>query len=298
MAWRGIFPIPVTPFKTDQELDIDGLRSQVDFCIQAGAHGIVYPGVVSEFFVLSDDERKRAVEAVIERVDDKIPVIVGVSAPSAIQAAVFGHHAKEAGASGLMAMAPYVHHLFSPSIDEITRFYQAIDGVSDLPIILQNARMGVPVQPNRLDNLLDAAPGIRYIKEEVSPSTHQLSRVIEHVGGRVDGVFAGIGGVYLLNELERGAAGSMPAPPLVDVLTSAFRRYEEDDLSAASDILLPLTPIFTLELLYNLGVIKELLVRRGIIRQAVTRTTIPALDDVDKRDLDRALKRLPALTPR
>jgi 4-hydroxy-tetrahydrodipicolinate synthase len=293
--WRGIFAIPVTPFHPDQTLDLDGLRSQVDFCLAAGTHGVVYPGVVSEFFVLSDDERRRALEAIVEQVDGRVPVIAGVSAPSGTLAAGFARHAKETGASGLMAMAPYIQHLFSPSIDDLIAFFQAIERTADVPLILQNARMGHPIPPNRLDRVLDAAPRIRYIKEEVAPSTHQLSRVVEQVGDRLDGVFAGIGGVYMLNELDRGAAGSMPAPPLVDFLVAAYERYADGD-PAAAEILLPLTPLFTLELLYNLGLIKELLVRRRIIRHAVTRTPIPQLDAVDQRDVERMLRRLPAFT--
>lgn len=295
MPWHGIFPIPVTSFYPDRTVDYDGLRRQVEFCLEAGAHGIVYPGVVSEFFVLSDEERRRAVETIVQRVDDRVPVIVGVSAPSVTQAVAFAHHAADLGAAGLMAMAPYVQHLFSPSVDEIAHFYQAIDQVSDQPLILQNARMGVPIPLNRLEQVLAAAPGIRYVKEEVAPSTHQLSRVIDLIGDRVDGVFAGIGGVYLLNELDRGAAGSMPAPPVVDFLVEAYRRYQDGAHGASADILLPLTPIFTLELLYNLGLIKGLLVRRGVIDHAVTRASAPPLDHVDVRELDRALRRLPSL---
>lgn len=293
--WRGIFAIPVTPFRPDRTLDLDGLRSQVDFCLEAGTHGVVYPGVVSEFFVLSDDERRLALEVIVEQVDGRVPVIAGVSAPSGTLAAGFARHAQETGASGLMAMAPYIQHLFSPSIDDLVAFFQAIDRTVDLPLILQNARMGHPIAPSQLDSVLSAAPRIRYVKEEVAPSTHQLSRVIEQVGDRLDGVFAGIGGVYMLNELDRGAAGSMPAPPFVDFLVAAYDRYAQRDVGGAAEILYPLTPLFTLELLYNLGLIKELLVRRRIIRHAVTRTPIPRLDAVDGRDVERMLERLPAL---
>ena len=47
---RGVVPIPVTTFGNDGALDLAGLRSQVEFCLGHGADGILYPGVVSEFY--------------------------------------------------------------------------------------------------------------------------------------------------------------------------------------------------------------------------------------------------------
>ena len=55
---RGVVPIPVTTFGSDGALDLAGLRSQVEFCLGHGADGILYPGVVSEFYTLTDEERR------------------------------------------------------------------------------------------------------------------------------------------------------------------------------------------------------------------------------------------------
>jgi len=71
---HGVVPIPVTTFDPDGSLDLGGLRSQVDFCLDSGADGILYPGVVSEFYTLTDDERRSAVETVVDAVAGRAPV--------------------------------------------------------------------------------------------------------------------------------------------------------------------------------------------------------------------------------
>ena len=63
--WHGIFTIPQTPFTDNGALDEDSLRREIDFCLEVGTHGIVYPAMVSEFWLLSDDERKRVIEIVV-----------------------------------------------------------------------------------------------------------------------------------------------------------------------------------------------------------------------------------------
>ena len=80
--WHGIFTIPLTPFTEDLALDFDGLDRVIDFCVAAGAHGIVYPVMASEFFTLSDEERMRLMPLVTRQVNGRIPVVTGVAAPT------------------------------------------------------------------------------------------------------------------------------------------------------------------------------------------------------------------------
>jgi dihydrodipicolinate synthase/N-acetylneuraminate lyase len=62
---RGIFPVLQTPLTKDGELDIKSLKREVNFCIQAGAHGLVYPVLGSEFQFLTESERHQLVEVVV-----------------------------------------------------------------------------------------------------------------------------------------------------------------------------------------------------------------------------------------
>ncbi len=131
-------------------------------------------------------------------------------------------------------------------------------------------------------------PQIRWLKQEVGVSTHAVSAAVERFGSRLDGVFAGLGSIWLVNELDRGATGTMPAPPYVDIIADALRDYTSGDRTAAVERLTPLGALFTYELLYNVEVIKYILVRRGVISSTICRAPVPGLDAVDRRTIGEA----------
>ena len=64
-AFRGIFTIPATPFDENWQVDWEGLRSVLSFCVECGAHGIVWPVNASHFAVLSDEERLKGFGVVV-----------------------------------------------------------------------------------------------------------------------------------------------------------------------------------------------------------------------------------------
>lgn len=283
--WRGVFAIPVTPFHVDHSIDEEGLGRQVEFCLASGVQGLVYPGVVSEFFTLSESERVAAARTVIRAVGGAVPVVVGVSAPSAPVAGGLAAEAAEAGASGVMATLPYVAHFFTATPNEMISYYDRVAGACGLPIVLQNARIGSTVPKSLLPELVRAVPTVRYVKEEANPGTHKLTETITALGSAVDGVFAGLGGIHLINELDRGAVGSMPSPSLVDRVVRVYNAYRSGARATARAELTALGSLFNLELLYNVSAIKEILCRRGVIASAICRTPAPALDKVDRAEL-------------
>lgn len=287
---RGVIPIPVTPFRSDGSLDLDGLASQVDFSLDNGADGILYPGVVSEFYTLTDNERRDAVETVVSSVRQRVPVAIGVSGASTESSVAFTEHAAGLGVDAVMTMAPYVQHFFGPSIDFIREHTRRVAEVG-VAVILQNARVGFPLGPAALAEVVGSIPGVRYIKEESSPPTHGITGVINAIGDHIDGVFGGIGGVYLVNELERGAIGTMPSPAFVDKIVAAYDTYLKSGPTAAQATLDVMGSLFTRELLYNVVLHKEILRRRGVITHAGVRIASPALDEVDMADLDRMTAR-------
>jgi len=92
-AFRGIFTIPSTPFQETGEIDIPSFRRTVDFCVECGAHGLVFPVNASEWVVLSDAERFRLSEVLVEQNAGRIHAVVGVAAASCEVAVRFARHA-------------------------------------------------------------------------------------------------------------------------------------------------------------------------------------------------------------
>src|ERR1700736_2275198 len=104
--WRGIFTIPCTPFSDSGALDLESLRREVNFCVVAGAHGVVAPVNASEFWTLSDDERRSVAEVIVKTVDGRVPPVIGVAGGSAQVAVQFAEHAQSIGADSVIAMPP------------------------------------------------------------------------------------------------------------------------------------------------------------------------------------------------
>jgi 4-hydroxy-tetrahydrodipicolinate synthase len=290
-SWRGIFTILLTPFDDDRALDLESLRREVDFVVAAGVHGIVSPVNSSEFYLLSDEERRQLVEAVVARANGRVPVVVGVGASNASTAEALAHHAREVGAAGVIAMPPYV---LRPSADVMRDYFARIARAADgLPLVLQNAggEVGVPLASSVVVELAREIPAIRYVKEETVPAPHRISELLRLGGDALDGVFgSGTGGRHLVNEWRRGACGMMSACHLADAQVKVYEAFASGDEAAARTVLGRQLPAQNLWQLLGLGLAKEILRRRGVFATAVCRRSVAALDAADHEELDHALE--------
>jgi 4-hydroxy-tetrahydrodipicolinate synthase len=286
---RGVFTIPVTPFDASGDVDEAALRACVEFCVQAGAHGIVAPVNASEAPVLDDQERLRVTSIVVETTNHRIPVVVGVSAPTARQAAAFSRHARQSGADAVIAMPPYVR---KAGPDELVEYFRSVAGAAQVPVFIQNysAPIGTPMSPAFLARLVQDIDGIEYIKEETLPAGHVMSATLELAGPRLKGIMGGMAGRFLLDEFARGSCGTMPACEVTDVDVAIWNALEAGDLARARALHNRLMPLLNIEWLYGPAVYKEVLRRRGIIPNAAMRDPSAArLDAADLRELDAIL---------
>ena len=92
-SYRGVFTIPSTPFRENGEIDIPSFQRMIDFCIEGGSHGLVYPVNASEFTALSDAERFQMSEVLVKQNDGRLPVIIGVAGVTQEVAELFAKHA-------------------------------------------------------------------------------------------------------------------------------------------------------------------------------------------------------------
>jgi 4-hydroxy-tetrahydrodipicolinate synthase len=292
-----VFAIPVTPFTPDGDLDLASLRRCVDFCVAAGAGGIVAPVNASEFFTLTEAERKIVVETVAEQTNGRVPVVAGVSGSSTQVAVEMARHAGQAGADSVMAMPPFVRH---PSPDEIVEFYAAVAKAAGVPVWIQDyvGPMGTPMAPALLARLLREIPGVDYLKEETALAPQVMTQVKALAGDALKGMMGGMAGRYLLDEYARGACGTMPACEVTDAHVAVWNALESGDQQLARRLFRELLPLLNIEAMYSFVVYKEVLYRRGIIACPKTRAPgSPTLDEVSSRELDLILRDLaPLLT--
>jgi len=294
-AFRGIFSIPSTPFRPDGEVDIPSFRRLVDFCIECGAHGLVFPVNASEFTLLSDAERFRLSEILVEQNADRLPVIIGVAGVSQEVAVKFAKHAKDVGANGVIAMPPYVHRA-GLSEKVIFDYYRKISDAAKMPVFVQNyvPPIGTDMSPEFLLKLCQEIEYIKYIKEETVPSTIRMSALIKNNDGSCKGVFGGAGGRYLIEEYRRGCSGNMPGCHVTDVVVSLWNALEAGDGKSAMYIYKEMAPLFFFE--HQLpGCYKEVLYRRGVIDCPLKRNGPMPLDEISSKYLDEILRALEPL---
>ncbi|MBI1923608.1 dihydrodipicolinate synthase family protein [Candidatus Poribacteria bacterium] len=291
--YRGVFTILSTPFWPDGEIDVPSFRRTVDFCIECGAHGLVYPVNASEFSALSDAERFELSEVLVEQNAGQLPVIIGVAGVTQEVAAKFTKHARDIGADGVIAMPPYLHPV---SQEMIFRYYQKISDAAQMPVLIQNNMppLGSNLSAEFMLRLCREIEHVEYIKEETVPSTIKLTAVIKGNDGSCKGVFGGAGGRYLIEEYRRGMAGQMPGCHVTDVVVALWNALEAGDEARAMYIYKEMAPLFFFEHQLS-GCYKEVLYRRGVIDCPLKRNGKMPLDEISSKYLDEILATLEPL---
>ena len=132
---KGSLVAIVTPMHEDGSLDLDRLRTLVDFHIKEGTDGIVVVGTTGESPTVNFDEHCLLIRTVVERVAGRLPVIAGTGANSTSEAIELTRCAKEAGAAYGLSVAPYYN---KPTQEGLYRHFKAIAEAVDLPVILYN----------------------------------------------------------------------------------------------------------------------------------------------------------------
>ncbi|MCC6801452.1 MAG: dihydrodipicolinate synthase family protein, partial [Anaerolineae bacterium] len=255
--FAGIYQILHTPFDLTGAIDWDSCARQIEFALQAGAHGLVVPAMASEFFTLSDRERFELVEFALKAVARRVPVLVGVQGQSRQVAVTFAEHAARHDADGLMAMPPYLRKAGKA---ELEAYYRDLAGF-DRPLMIQNAPAlsGAALSPADVAELLAMHENIAYVKEEAPPILQRIVKVRQRAGATCRGVFGGANGQFLIDELERGAAGNMPAGGFIDIQVKIYDRYQTGDKTGAAALHQKLLPLLNFASMYGVTFHKYLL---------------------------------------
>ncbi|MDR6531514.1 dihydrodipicolinate synthase family protein [Caulobacter rhizosphaerae] len=223
MNWSGVFPAATTQFKTDLSIDIDASQQVLDALVRDGVHGLVVLGTCGENNSLEADEKRQVLQAAVEVVAGRVPIIVGVSELTTARAAAFAKDAQSLGADALMVLPAMV---YVPTEAELEAHFRTVAQASALPIMLYNNPPAYRAAIT-LDVLagLASEPTIVAVKES-APDTRRFTDLARAFGDRFI-LMAGLDDVAL-EGLLMGARG------WVSGLTSAFPQ-ESVALVAAVD---------------------------------------------------------------
>lgn len=171
--FSGAITALVTPFANDA-LDLPRLKKQVEHQIASGIHGVVPVGTTGESPTLDFDEHEKVIEATVEAVAGRVPVIAGTGANATPEALRLQKHAKSVGATAGLSVNPYYN---KPSQEGLYRHFMTIADKVDLPVVLYNipGRTGINMAPATIARLAKH-PNIVAIKEAAG-SCEQVTEI-------------------------------------------------------------------------------------------------------------------------
>lgn len=294
---RGVFIIAPTPFDESGAVDHASIDRLVDFYLETGVDGITILGVLGEAQKLSGPERSAIMAQVLKRVDGRAGIVVGASAPGTDNLVSFARQAMDMGAAGLM-IAPV------PGLktdDQVYAYWaHVLEKLGpDIPVCYQDypQTTSVVTSVSVLDRLIDGFPNFVMLKHEECPGLPKITRLresAEKAGRRRISILVGNGGLYLPQELARGADGAMTGFAYPEMLVQVCAKFHAGDAEAAEDIFDIYLPILRHEQQpgFGLAIRKEILRRRGAIAHSHLRHPGPLLTTADHRELDGLMSRL------
>jgi 4-hydroxy-tetrahydrodipicolinate synthase len=287
---HGVVPIVVTPFTPDGAIDVESLRSVVEFNLDAGVHGIGI-ALASEVFKLAEAERDEVTSIVVDQVNGRVPVVMNTGAPGTDLSILYSRRAQELGADALMILPPS----FMPATHgEVVAFYQAVSSAVSIPIFMQD-HPTAPVSAAAAREVADSCEWVRYIKVESEPITAKIVEMNAALGDRLT-IFGGAGGGYFIEELRRGSVGTMPFCSQPEIFVQIWDLYQAGDEAEAmalfNRMLVPVARAVGQSNGIFYYVHKTLLHHRGIIESATVRAPAPPVEAQTAKEVQALFEQL------
>lgn len=288
--FAGIFPIVNTTFHEDGSLDLDSQVRLVRFLLECGAHGLGLFGTASEGYTLSPDERVQLMRLIVREVDGRVPVVVSTGHTGTDVAVMLSQQAESEGADALMVLPPY---FLKPDADGIFEYFRAISEAVSIPIMVQDAPLmtQVAMGPPLLARMARELAHVRYAKIEAPPTAPKITDIKRAAGNDLL-LFGGLNGQFLLEELGRGADGTMPGSDLTAVFVRIWTSWQKNQRDEAREEFSRYLPLIRYELQPGLGVsvMKLNLFEWGVIANTRVRHPTRTVDEIGRQEL-AALRR-------
>lgn len=293
----GVYLIAVTPFTDDGALDLASTERMVDFYLGCGATGLTVLGIMGEASKLTADEARLFVKQVLSRVAGRVPVVVGASATGFAPMRELSESVMAMGAAGVMVAPPSTLR----TDEQIVAYFEMVNETlgADLPWVLQDhpVSTGVQMSTSVILRIIQSSASCVMLKAEDCPGLAKLS-AIRSASARGDvrrvSILTGNGGgLFLPEELSRGADGAMTGFAYPEMMVEVCRAHAAGDLEKAHDIFDAYLPLARYEQQAGIGlaVRKHILAERGVIASAAVRKPGPKLSGADLTDIARLTAR-------
>lgn len=224
----------VTPFKNDSSIDFVSMGRVLEHVIKGGVDYIVLMGTTGESVTLSKDEKKALTSYVVETVDSRVPVVIGIGGSNTQEIINSVRTTDFNGISGILSVAPYYN---KPPQRGLFQHFKAIATCSPIPVILYNV-------PGRTSSNITAETCLQLAHEcdnivAIKEASGDLCQIMKIIKGKPDH-FSLISGDDLLT-IPIIAAGGIG---VISVLANAFpsqcsamvKHAIKNDFTAAREI--------------------------------------------------------------
>ncbi|MEM5529731.1 dihydrodipicolinate synthase family protein [Gammaproteobacteria bacterium AS21] len=265
MKITGIISYPITPFSADEKsIDFEVLGNTLELLINNGSDAIAPLGSTGESAYLSSDEWRQVADYTIKTVNNRVPVIVGISELTTINAISKARYAESIGADAIMIIPVSYWKLTD---DEIFSYYQEIAKEVSLPIMVYNnpATSGIDMSPELLVKMFNDIENVTMIKESTG-DIQRMHKIFELSEGKLP--FFNGSNPLALEALCAGAAGWCTAAPnlLASQPKALFDSVTQGDLSAAKKIFYHQLPM--LRFIVSGGIPKA--IKAGLILKGIS----------------------------
>jgi 4-hydroxy-tetrahydrodipicolinate synthase len=296
-AATGVYLITVTPFTDSGELDLVSTDRMVDFLLETGVTGLTVLGIMGEAPKLTAQESRIFVKQVLARVAGRVPVVVGASAAGFAPMRELTESVMDMGAAGVMVAPPGT----VKTNEQIVAYFDMVNETlgPKVPWVLQDhpVATGVQMSPDVILKILKNSPQCVMLKHEDCPGLAKLSavRAASDRGEleRVSILTGNGGGLFLPEELTRGADGAMTGFAYPEMMVDVCRAHASGDVERAHDLFDAYLPLDRYEQQAGVGlaVRKHIFAQRGIIASAAVRKPGPKLSAADVADIARLTER-------
>lgn len=287
----GVYLIAVTPFTDSGALDLASTDRMVDFCLDQGVSGLTVLGIMGEATKLTAEEARVFVRQVLQRVAGRVPVVVGASAPGFAPMRELTQSVMDLGAAGVMVAPASTLR----TDEQIVAYFDMVNETlgPDVPWVLQDhpQSTGVQMSTSVILRILQNAPGCVMLKHEDCPGLAKLSALraasTRAEVRRVSILTGNGGGLFLPEELARGADGAMTGFAYPEMMVDVCRAHAAGQIEKAHDIFDAYLPLARYEQQAGIGlaVRKHILAERGVIASAAIRKPGPRLSAADIADI-------------
>ncbi|MED1469179.1 dihydrodipicolinate synthase family protein [Bacillus salipaludis] len=228
--FKGIYTPSITILDENGKFDFPKMEAHINNLIDNGINGILFFGSIGEFFAFTLEEKKQLVDFTVEKVNKRVPVLIGIGGTNQDEVFELGQYCKEANVDGLVIISPYY---FGPTEDAAELYFGKFAGTVDLPIMLYNfpARTGNDLSPELVYKLAMKYKNIVSIKDTVDNISHTRKIIQKVKAERPDfTVLSGFDEYYVVNRISGGdgvLCGLTNVEP--KLFTTLHEAYENKD---------------------------------------------------------------------